>query len=51
MRKFILTLRVENINVKFYSVKEKVVILIEHTYTTSMLVDPLTKDLPICVFQ
>ena len=45
------TSRFKHINVKFYFVKEKVVILIEHTYTTSMLVDPLTKDLPIYVFH
>ena len=34
--------------------KEKVVeslISVEHTPTTSMLADPLTKGLPICMFQ
>ena len=34
--------------------KEKVaesLILVEHALTTSMLADPLTKGLPICVFQ
>ena len=38
----------------FFFVKEKVaesLISIEHTPTASMLADPLTKDLPICVFQ
>ena len=44
----------KHIDVKFFFVKEKVaksLIIVEHTPTTSMLVDPLTKDLPICVFQ
>ena len=39
---------------KFFFVKEKVaesLISVEHTPTTIMLVDPLTKGLPICVFQ
>ena len=39
---------------KFFFVKEKVaesLISVEHTPTTSMLADPLTKDLPICVLQ
>ena len=39
---------------KFFFVKEKVVeslFSVEHMPTTSMLADPLTKDLPICVFQ
>ena len=48
------TSRSKHIDVKFFFVKEKVVeslILIEHTPMTSMLADPLTKDLPICVFQ
>ena len=42
----------KHIDVKFFFVKDKVVeslILVEHTPTTSMLVDPLTKGLPICV--
>ena len=45
---------VEHIDVKFYFVEETVaesLILVEHTLTTSMLTDPLTKILPICVFQ
>ena len=44
----------KHIDVKFFFVKEKVaksLIIVEHTPTTSMLVDPLTKGLPICVFQ
>ena len=48
------TSRSKHIDVKFFFVKEKVVeslISVEHTPTTSMLADPLTKDLPICVFQ
>ena len=48
------TSRSKHIDVKFFFVKEKVVeslISVEHTPTTSMLVDPLTKGLPICVFQ
>ena len=48
------TSRSKYIDVKFYFVKEKVEespISIEHTPTTSMLADTLTKDLPICVFQ
>ena len=39
---------------KFFFVKEKVaesLVSIEHTPTTRMLADLLTKDLPICVFQ
>ena len=43
----------KHIDVKFFFVKEKVaefLILVEHTPTTSMLEDPLTKGLPICVF-
>ena len=39
---------------KFFFVKEKVVeflISVEHTPMTSMLAEPLTKGLPICVFQ
>ena len=48
------TSRSKHIDVKFYVAKEKVaesLISVEHTPTTSMLVDLLTKDLPICVFQ
>ena len=44
----------KHIDVKFFFVKEKVaesLISVEHTPTTSMLADPLTKDLPICMFQ
>ena len=44
----------KNIDVKFYFIKEKVaesLISVEHTPMTSMLADPLTKDLPICVFH
>ena len=43
----------KHIKVKFFFVKEKVVeslILVEHTPTTSLLANPLTKGLPICVF-
>ena len=46
--------RSKHIDVKFYLVKEKVagsLIDIEHMSTKSMLVDPLTKGLPIVVFQ
>ena len=46
------TSRFKYIDVKFFFVKEKVaesLILVEHTPTTSKLVDPLTKDLPICI--
>ena len=48
------TSRSKNIDVKLYFVKEKVaesLISVEHTPTISMLADPQTKDLPICVFQ
>ena len=48
------TSRSKHIDVKFFFVKEKVakfLILVEHMPTTSMLVDPLTKGLSICVFQ
>ena len=48
------TSRFKHIDVKFYFVKEKVaesLISVEHMPTTNMLVDLLTKDLPICVFQ
>ena len=48
------TSRSKHIDVKYYFVKEKVaefLILVEHIPTTSMLTDPLTKSLPICVFQ
>ena len=44
----------KHINVKFNFVKEKVVeslIDIEHMLTKGMLADPLTKGLPIVVFQ
>ena len=44
----------KHIDVKFFFVKEKVaksLISVEHTPTTNMLADPLTKSLPICVFQ
>ena len=44
----------KHIDVKFFFMKEKVaesLISIEHTPTTSMSADPLTKGLPICVFQ
>ena len=46
--------RSKNIDHKFCFVKEKVVeslISVEHKPTTSMLTNPLTKDLPIYVFQ
>ena len=48
------TFRSKHIDVKFFFVKEKVaesLVSIEHTPTTRMLADLLTKDLPICVFQ
>ena len=48
------TSRSKHIDVKFFFVKKKVaksLILVEHTPTTSMLANPLTKGLPICVFQ
>ena len=48
------TSRSKHIDVKFYFVKEKVaefLILVEHKPATTMLADPLTKSLPICVFQ
>ena len=44
----------KHIDIKFYFVKEKVIeslITIEYTPTSHILVDTLTKDLPICVFQ
>ena len=44
----------KHIDVKLYFIKEKVaksLISIMHTPTTSMLANPLTKCLPICVFQ
>ena len=44
----------KHIDVKFLFVKEKVTesfILVEQTPMTSMLANPLTKCLPICVFQ
>ena len=43
----------KHIDVKFYFVKEKVtesLIDVEHVSTKYMLVDPLTKDLPIIMF-
>ena len=46
--------RSKQIDVKFLFVKEKVVkflISVENTPTINMLVDPLTKGLPICEFQ
>ena len=48
------TSRSKHIDMKFFFVKEKVVeslILVEHMLMTSMLADPLTKSLPICLFQ
>ena len=48
------TSRSKNIDVKFFFVKEKVaesLISVEHMPMTSMLADPLTKGLPIYVFQ
>ena len=48
------TSRSKHIDMKFFFVKEKVaesLISVEHKSTTSMLVNPITKDLPICVFQ
>ena len=47
------TSRSKHIDIKYYFVKDKVaesLISIEYTPTTSMLADPLTKGLPICVF-
>ena len=44
----------KHIDVKFFFVKEKVaesLILVDHTPTTSMLANSLTKGLPICAFQ
>ena len=48
------TSRSKHIDVKFFFGKEKVsesLISVEHMPTTSMLANPLTKGLPICVFQ
>ena len=48
------TSRSKHIDVRSFFVKDKVaesLILVEYTPTTSMLADPLTKGLPICVFQ
>ena len=48
------TSRSKNIDVKFFFVKEKVaksLISVEHTTMRSMLTNPLTRGLPICVFQ
>ena len=45
---------VKHIDVKFYFVEEDVaesLILVKHTPTTSMLTYPLTKSLPIYMFQ
>ena len=44
----------KNIDVKFFFVKEKVaesLISVKYTSMTSMLADPRTKGLPICVLQ
>ena len=44
----------KHIDVKFFFIKEKFVeslILVEYTPMTSMLAYPLTKGLPICMFQ
>ena len=48
------TSRSKHVDVKFFFFKEKVtkaLILVEHTSTTSILTNPLTKGLHICVFQ
>ena len=48
------TSRSKHIDVKFYFDKEKVaesLISVEHMLATSMLADPITKGLPICVFH
>ena len=48
------TSRSKHIDIKFYKVKEKVVeglISIEYISTNNMLADPLTKGLPIGIFQ
>ena len=48
------TSRSKYIDIKFYFVKEKVVeslITVEYMPIGNMMVDPLTKGLPICVFQ
>ena len=48
------TSRSKHIDVKSYFAKEKVaksLISVEQAPTTSMLADPLTKDLLICMFQ
>ena len=48
------TSRSKHTDVKFFFVKEKVAELLisgKHMLTTSMLADPPTKGLPICVFQ
>ena len=48
------TSRSKHIDVKFFFIKEKFVeslVLVEHTPTTRMLANPLTKGLPICVVQ
>ena len=49
-----ITSRSKHIDVKFFFVKEKVaksLISVKHTPMTSMLADPLTKGLPIYMFQ
>ena len=45
--------RSKHIGVKFFFVKENLesLISVKHTPTTSMLADPPTKGLPICVLQ
>ena len=48
------TSRSKHIDVKFFFVKEKVaesLLSVEHMPMISILVDPLTKGLPICVLQ
>ena len=48
------TSRSKHIDVKLFFVKEKVVeslISVKHMPTFSMLTNPLTKGLPVCVFQ
>ena len=48
------TSRSKHIDVKFFFVKKKVAksfISVKYTPTTSMLVNPLTKGLSICVFE
>ena len=48
------TSRSKHIDMKFFFVNDKIaesLISVEHMPRTNMLVDPLTKDLPICLFQ